>query len=57
VYLERVRIVETKVYVRDKRLDFAEVKIDKDKVIADKYLLHGILESTYNVMNEKSKNK
>jgi hypothetical protein len=57
VYLERMKTMETKVYGRDKRLDFAEVKIDKDKVIADKYLLHGILESIYIVMNEKSKNK
>jgi hypothetical protein len=46
-----------KVYGRDKRLDYARVIINKDKVILDKYLINGILESMYCVKNDKRDNR
>ena len=42
-----------KVYGTDKRLDFAVIKINREKKILDEYLIKGVLDSIYLILENE----
>ena len=43
------------IYGRDKRIDFATVSVSGGSKILDKYLIEGLLDSLYSVIEENNK--